>query len=517
VFGQILGFSIGITPVLGAFGALGLAIEGGALAVGGLSKAVGFVGGTGLVGSLGSLSGILTTVIPLWLTWNEATKLGTSLYENNTYGIRDMADAAANWIGKMITGKDVQGDINKLVREAAPITEEMKAKWTAYTDSLKATPDQVETKFGISVSEGQNIMDFIIKNSDAGATGTEILTKLKAEYADTETGKLIDWAQVEEEIKKWIGLEIRDPAAIQAELAAVVKANQDGIVSFPARLDMDTAQAALAVNQLILEIERDWNDVGLTINTPELSALKAELKKIAEDSANDWNIAFQGVGGDMVTNFNAVTGEIEYTFVHTANSIKDTIATAAKTEIDDVYKAALEKKETIEAALEYRANVDIKGFEEQTKQIEIKAETLQKALEFQFQIDMKQLENLGKSLDTISLGLETSASIIQKSLDSLVGISDEFGALSPQMKAATESIISETENRVKLTDSLVEINKAQADYLKAKTDLLKSGDSLIKIEMDGVEPELEMIMWKIIERVQLRATENMDDFLLGIG
>ncbi len=53
--------------------------------------------------------------------------------------------------------------------------------------------------------------------------------------------------------------------------------------------------------------------------------------------------------------------------------------------------------------------------------------------------------------------------------------------------------------------------------MEAKTKALQNGDGLIKIDSDGLEPALEMIMWQILEKVQLRANAEGAEFLLGIG
>jgi len=67
-----------------------------------------------------------------------------------------------------------------------------------------------------------------------------------------------------------------------------------------------------------------------------------------------------------------------------------------------------------------------------------------------------------------------------------------------------------------LIDAQVELTKAQEEYLEAKTEALKNGDGEIKIDGTGLSPALEMVMWEILEMVQVKATENQADFLLGI-
>jgi hypothetical protein len=45
---------------------------------------------------------------------------------------------------------------------------------------------------------------------------------------------------------------------------------------------------------------------------------------------------------------------------------------------------------------------------------------------------------------------------------------------------------------------------------------MKSDEPLISIKADGLEPELEAFMWKILERLQLKMTQSQESFLLGI-
>jgi len=46
---------------------------------------------------------------------------------------------------------------------------------------------------------------------------------------------------------------------------------------------------------------------------------------------------------------------------------------------------------------------------------------------------------------------------------------------------------------------------------------MQGGEALIKIDSTGLEPALEMVMWEILEKVQIRASEEAADFLLGIS
>ena len=57
----------------------------------------------------------------------------------------------------------------------------------------------------------------------------------------------------------------------------------------------------------------------------------------------------------------------------------------------------------------------------------------------------------------------------------------------------------------------------QLELLETKERALNNGEGLIKIDSTGLEPQLEMIMWQILQKVQMRANEESAAFLLGIG
>jgi hypothetical protein len=349
------------------------------------------------------------------------------------------------------------------------------------------------------------IKDFIIKGSDAGMSGIEILASLKAQYADTASGELIDWAQVEEEIKKWVDMELVDPAKLKNDLATGIGAGPDGIVSFPGNIvfnDLSPADRAKA------DIVAKFADLGITIDFPGFE------EKVSETIGNVQG-AFDGLGGYMQY-WEDEHGVIQTTWIADGSQIVETAETS-KAAIDDLDKKALETKEGIEAALKYRAEVDIAKFEADTKDLEIKAELLSEALKFKAEIEIANLENVGKAFDTLSIGLQSSAEIITSSISELADIGKAFGPFSEQMRAVLDSITSETENRKKEVDATVELTKAQVAYLEAKTSQLNKGDSLITIEADGLEPEIEAFMWKILDKIQMRAAESMDEFLLGLS
>ena len=71
----------------------------------------------------------------------------------------------------------------------------------------------------------------------------------------------------------------------------------------------------------------------------------------------------------------------------------------------------------------------------------------------------------------------------------------------------------ESEVRNKALESQMKLNDVQAEYIKAKAESLKRGDAVIQIDSTGLEPALEIVMWNIIQKVQIRANEESADFL----
>lgn len=61
-----------------------------------------------------------------------------------------------------------------------------------------------------------------------------------------------------------------------------------------------------------------------------------------------------------------------------------------------------------------------------------------------------------------------------------------------------------------------ELTGAQIDYLREITKNLAGGDALITINGDGLEPELEAFMFRILERIQVTANAQGQQFLLGL-
>ena len=147
------------------------------------------------------------------------------------------------------------------------------------------------------------------------------------------------------------------------------------------------------------------------------------------------------------------------------------------------------QSEVIRDAFKYTASVEI-------AKAKASAEVLKSAF-----------DNVGQSVSSLSGSVETMFSALLGSWNelSMIDQSDFMEILEKQQQAQEKAL-----------ESQIKLNQAQIDFMNAKAKALVKGDGLIKIDSTGLEPSLEMIMWEILEKVQVRAAENSSEFLLGI-
>jgi hypothetical protein len=176
----------------------------------------------------------------------------------------------------------------------------------------------------------------------------------------------------------------------------------------------------------------------------------------------------------------------------------------------DKTKAAIEAVPT-EKMLEIKLQGEI---DERLATIKADAETLQTAMEWTAKLEIAQVEAGIRALEATFASVDNTISSTGDTISSLFGMLNDVewtdrGRLRDAIEDQQEMQAEAFELQKKLLEQQIEINKA-------KLDAMKDGESLISISAEGLEPELEAFMWKIIEKVQIRATEEASEFLLGI-
>jgi hypothetical protein len=150
--------------------------------------------------------------------------------------------------------------------------------------------------------------------------------------------------------------------------------------------------------------------------------------------------------------------------------------------------------------------------------IETRAETTQKAMEFTAEVDIAKAQ---ANADILMAAYEAAGQSVEATADataSMFGdLAANMGDLSTMDKWKLEDMVEDQiAMQEKALESQIKLNDAQAANIEAKTEAMKRGDAMINITSDGLEPALEMFMWKVIEKIQIRANEESADFLLGL-
>jgi TP901 family phage tail tape measure protein len=174
------------------------------------------------------------------------------------------------------------------------------------------------------------------------------------------------------------------------------------------------------------------------------------------------------------------------------------------------------KKNLDEIPTEKMLEIKLQGqIDKELATIKAGAETMQKAMEWTAKVNIADIEASAKNMESMFGSINTGISATSNELSKLLtanwdnmGISQVM-ALQEEMRRTQ----SQKEKEFKLQEKLIQ---AQIDLMKTKDYMMKKGKGLIQIDSTGLEPALEMIMWQILQKVQLKANEDSASFLLGI-
>lgn len=243
---------------------------------------------------------------------------------------------------------------------------------------------------------------------------------------------------------------------------------------------------------------------------------KEEVSKAA-DASYDWNEELKdlvdengNLKGVVISATAAVSDQkqelIDY-YIAAGNSpaVAKFMADAEATKMEAIKKTtkavddATQKTETYQLQMAKLASAErIKGME----------------LTFDFNLDAlkSEAEKAKAIIDTVGTGIESTGKLIGDlfgMLGSTTNFTDRW-AMQDQIEEENKRRAGAFNQQKKLTEQQIEMNKQRIDRLK-------SGDALMKFEVGGLEPELEMIFWKIAEKMQVRVTEEASELLLGMG
>lgn len=178
------------------------------------------------------------------------------------------------------------------------------------------------------------------------------------------------------------------------------------------------------------------------------------------------------------------------------------------TEIEEV------KKEIEEIPTEKMLEIKLQGdIDKEIAMIETSAKTAQEAFKYTAEVDIAQIEAQAEIIQATFESVNTS---IASTGDTILGALDKIDSSDFQTKWAALDVLKEEQELREKSFALQEkLISAQIKALEAESEEEKT--YTINIDSTGLEPELEMILWQIIEKVQIKASETGANFLLGVG
>jgi TP901 family phage tail tape measure protein len=139
-----------------------------------------------------------------------------------------------------------------------------------------------------------------------------------------------------------------------------------------------------------------------------------------------------------------------------------------------------------------------------------------KNIEFAVQLKTAQLETdmerVKAAFASIDSTIQSTGELLGSLFGNLTDTTDRYKELEIQ-----EQIDLENKRRQEALDIQKKLAEAEIARIEAQTRALNRGDALIKIQGDGLEPELEAFMWKILSKIRARANTEFSDYLLGMG
>lgn len=313
----------------------------------------------------------------------------------------------------------------------------------------------------------------------------------------------------------------------------VLDLNDKGLSSI--LLNVETSETASRIERIIglvddvktalTKVQSDGEGLGWIVPKDMVSDLNAVGIEISEwtDAAKGVELVFSNAGqganklsGD-VTSLNETldtsriktemvddgTGKLVASYSQIGEGTVK--ATGGISIINDAYGAQAKKVD--EAIKQSEAYI--------TKMEELASNERIKNMEFTANIVTTKLETDAERVKSLMEGISTTVESTGSTISALFSSLNDADSWSEKWNIENQ-IRSETEERKKALELQRRLAEAEIQRIQAQTRRLNQGDAMIKIEADGLEPEIEAFMWKILGKIQTRANASMQDYLLGI-
>lgn len=270
----------------------------------------------------------------------------------------------------------------------------------------------------------------------------------------------------------------------------------------------ETESAFWDVNEGIKKIEE--NPIKITIDKTQLDELLSDEIFVDGKKVSIWT-EFDDMAYDKVqAQKEALSGPIQTTVTIDGQSylkFEDGVSDIAK---------PIDKPVELKPTILEQAKLDL---ERELNAVDNQAKTVQTAMEWKAKIDIADIE--GSSKVATEAFSTIGASVVETSGDTAQMFSDLASGMN-NMRTSDKWFMMDRlqeaqDKNSELIDSQIKLTEQQVEYMRLRNEKIENGETAeIKIDTTGVEPAIEMVMWNIIEKVQIRANENAQEFLLGL-
>lgn len=302
---------------------------------------------------------------------------------------------------------------------------------------------------------------------------------------------------------------IRKEIEAQRELREERAKIDDSLTDFFGEVDYaaDTEAAKDRLNKLRSELaESGVLKLGVELEQETLAAVDASLEDFFQD----------GVKTEVLTVPDQVSAEETKQFI--LEILPDGTKSYIQVGMDPDSESIDATKKAIEEAVPPEKRMRIET-DLQIAQLEAQAAQVEAALQYKAEVDVAEIEAAAEIITTLAEGaadaFTDTGEIIRDSLGLLAGLGDSLEDTRTRW-AIEEQLEKENELRERALKIQEELARAQKEYMEAKAEMLERGDALITVQADGLEPHLRSIWMEIVRLVQIEATAEGAEFLLGI-
>lgn len=262
-----------------------------------------------------------------------------------------------------------------------------------------------------------------------------------------------------------------------------------------------------------------WDELNEAIDaipeqaTTEIAAKGVELTKEEIDSIVK---AFAEIGEEKTVEVTAVADEPAIEKV--GNIIVQTFpdgrvvlvqAQADQSSLDktkSAVNAALPEQKIMEIMLQGEIDIEL-------AKIQAQAQNLDSYFKYKAEVDVAEVQAVFKMIETQSTNIAEMFKNTGDVLSALAGSIGDVGALAKL--EIFELMEQESRRRDALLAEQIKLSEAQIKYLDARAKAMQAGQGIITVNAEGLQPELELVLQRIIELAQIRANEEGLAFLLG--